>query len=226
MLAAALATLVAFLPNLLAALIILAIGLLIASLCGRLVRRALMAVGIDRRRSLRQFFGHEETIHRAPEVAGKVVYWVLALVTIGMAIDALRLTWLSLGVAAVLAYLPSALAAAAIVLVGYLLGNYLYRKVVQSATASIFWAQVVRIAVFVFAGFMAVQQLGIATAIVTVAFTLVLGAMAVAGAVAFGLGNRELAGRITQDWYERQSERFHIRDLTETEREFGERPHH
>jgi hypothetical protein len=52
---------------------------------------------------------------------------------------------------------------------------------------------------------MALQQLNIATAIVTTLFTVAISAMAVAGALAFGLGNRELAGRVTRDWYERLS---------------------
>jgi len=51
---------------------------------------------------------------------------------------------------------------------------------------------------------MAVQELGIATAIVTTAFTLLLGAMALGGALAFGLGNRELAARVTREWYDRR----------------------
>jgi hypothetical protein len=38
---------------------------------------------------------------------------------------------------------------------------------------------------------------------VTTLFTVTISAMAVAGALAFGLGNRELAGRVTRDWYER-----------------------
>ena len=67
------------------------------------------------------------------------------------------------------------------------------------------WARLVRGAILTVAGFMALQQLGIATAIVTTAFTVALSAMAVAGALAFGLGNRELAGRVTRDWYERLS---------------------
>jgi hypothetical protein len=62
----------------------------------------------------------------------------------------------------------------------------------------------------VVAGFMALLQLGVATAIVTTAFTLLLGAMAVAAAVAFGLGNRELAGRVTEDWYERRGTRHRV----------------
>lgn len=55
---------------------------------------------------------------------------------------------------------------------------------------------------------MALQELRIATAIVTIAFTVALSAMAVAAALAFGLGNRELAGRVTRDWYERRGVRY------------------
>ena len=50
---------------------------------------------------------------------------------------------------------------------------------------------------------MALQELGIATDIVTTAFAILFGAIALALALSFGLGNRELAGEITRDWYER-----------------------
>jgi hypothetical protein len=49
---------------------------------------------------------------------------------------------------------------------------------------------------------MALQQVGVAEEIVTAAFTLILGAVALAVGLAFGLGNRELAGEITRRWYE------------------------
>jgi hypothetical protein len=51
--------------------------------------------------------------------------------------------------------------------------------------------------------FMALQQLGIATDIVTTAFAILFGAVALAMALAFGLGNRDLAGQVTRQWYER-----------------------
>jgi hypothetical protein len=54
---------------------------------------------------------------------------------------------------------------------------------------------------------MAVQQLGIAEEIVTAAFTLILGAIALASGLAFGLGNRQLAGEITRRWYEEGKQR-------------------
>jgi hypothetical protein len=50
---------------------------------------------------------------------------------------------------------------------------------------------------------MALQELGIATEIVTTAFAILFGAIALAIALAFGLGSRELAGQITREWYER-----------------------
>jgi hypothetical protein len=51
--------------------------------------------------------------------------------------------------------------------------------------------------------FMALQELGIATDIVTTAFAILFGAVALALALSFGLGNRELAGEVTRQWYER-----------------------
>jgi hypothetical protein len=50
---------------------------------------------------------------------------------------------------------------------------------------------------------MALQELGIATEIVTTAFAIIFGALALAFALSFGLGNRELAGEITREWYQR-----------------------
>ena len=57
--------------------------------------------------------------------------------------------------------------------------------------------------VIVLAVFMALQELGIATDIVTTAFAILFGAVALALSLSFGLGNRELAGEITREWSQR-----------------------
>jgi small-conductance mechanosensitive channel len=212
MLSGALATVVAFLPNLLAALLILVIGLFVASLLGRVTRRVLDKIDLHGRRAMRKVVDDTEVLTRLPRTAGRIVYWVLALITIGVAIDALQLTWLSVGVARVLAYLPSVLAAAAILVGAYLLGNYLYRLAARREEKAMPGEQptsrllpaLLRAAVYVIAGFMALQELGVATTIVTSAFIIGLAAISIAAAVAFGLGNRELAGRVTREWYERR----------------------
>lgn len=225
MLADAFGKAIAFLPNLFAALIILAVGLLVAKVLAKLTQRLLTSVGLNRRAAAQKLLGREAALERVPHAGGRIVYWVLALVTAGVAIDALHLTWLSAGVARVLGYLPSVMAAGAIGVVGYLAGNFLYREVLRKDSASVLWARLARGAIFAFAAFMALQQLGIATAIVTIAFTVVLSAMAVAGALAFGLGNRELAGRVTREWYARRADdrRRYQEPTTGGERERAER---
>jgi len=186
----------------------LAVGLFVAKVLERVTRRLLTAAGLDRRPTVRKLFGEQARLDRVPPTGGRIVYWLGALVTIGLAVDALHLAWLSAGVARVVAYVPDVLAAGAIVAVGYVAGTFVYRKMTGSEGPSLVWARLARGAIFAVAGFMALQQLGIATAIVTVAFTVALSAMAVAAALAFGLGNRELAGRITRDWYERRAPRY------------------
>jgi hypothetical protein len=102
-------------------------------------------------------------------------------------------------------YIPSLIAAIVIVLVGIVLGGFVGGLIAASAGAlhgGRTLARVGRGGVILLAVFMAVQELGIATDIVTTAFAILFGAIALALALAFGLGNRELAGEITRAWYE------------------------
>jgi hypothetical protein len=80
--------------------------------------------------------------------------------------------------------------------IGIYLAN-LARGVVLSAGGenAAFLASVARIAILVLAGAMALRQLGIADDIVNLAFGILLGALGIAAALAFGLGGRDVAGR-------------------------------
>ena len=103
-------------------------------------------------------------------------------------------------------YIPSVIAAIVIILVGIVLGGFVGGLIAASAGAvhgGRALARVGRGGVILLAVFMALQELGIATDIVTTAFAILFGAIALAMALAFGLGNRELAGEITREWYER-----------------------
>jgi hypothetical protein len=68
---------------------------------------------------------------------------------------------------------------------------------------------------------MALQELGVASEIVTTAFALLFGAIALALALSFGLGNRELAAEVTREWYNRyRAEREAIdRDIAQLDLE-------
>jgi hypothetical protein len=71
--------------------------------------------------------------------------------------------------------------------------------------------------------FMALQTLGIAPDIVTTAFAILFGAVALATALAFGLGNRELAGEVTREWYQRVRAERRAIERENAEREARER---
>jgi len=66
-------------------------------------------------------------------------------------------------------------------------------------------ATIARVAVWALAIVIAVNQIGIATTIVNTLFMATVGAVAVAFALAFGLGGRETAGEIVRGWYEARS---------------------
>jgi hypothetical protein len=133
-------------------------------------------------------------------------------------------------------YIPSVIAAIVIILVGIVLGGFVGGLIAASAGAlhgGRALARVGRGGVILLAIFMALQELGIATDIVTTAFAILFGAIALAMALAFGLGNRELAGQVTREWYEQyrlerdeaaaRERELEARDEAEMENEFGDR---
>jgi hypothetical protein len=85
--------------------------------------------------------------------------------------------------------------------IGLFLANLAARAVGSSGTrqASLL-ALTARISIIVLAGAMALGQMGLANEIINLAFGLLLGAIAVAAALAFGLGARDIAGRTVEDW--------------------------
>ena len=85
--------------------------------------------------------------------------------------------------------------------VGLYLANLAFRLVNAMGTGQArVLAQAARIAILIFVGAMALQQMGVAPDIVNLAFGLLLGAVAVAIAIAFGLGGRDVAADQLRDW--------------------------
>jgi len=122
-----------------------------------------------------------------------------------VAANALGLESLANVFSELVSYIPSVIAAIVIILVGIVLGGFVGGLIGASAGAlhgGRALARVGRGGVILLAIFMALQELGIATDIVTTAFAILFGAIALAMALSFGLGNRDLAGQITREWYE------------------------
>lgn len=136
---------------------------------------------------------------------GKLLFWLVMLVVILLSSMALGLESINSMFGMMLSYIPTIVAAIIIVILGMIIGEFVRALVLASAgevEGVPTLAKLTKTAVILIAIFMALQQLGVAAEIVTAAFTLILGAIALAVGLAFGLGNRELAGEVTRRWYE------------------------
>jgi hypothetical protein len=210
----ALDDLIGFLPNLIGFLIILVIGLLVAKGLQKLVTVGLEKVGTDR--ALQSGTSGEYVQRLLPDVSpsdviGRVVFWFVFLGALSIAISSLGLAVLNDFVADVFNYLPNVIAAILILVLAVPIAGGLAKladrafgdtptgKLMTTAAPAL----VMGIAVF-----MVLNQLRIATDIVTITYAALMGAVALGAALAFGLGGRDVASRMLEEAYRRgQAER-------------------
>ncbi len=204
----ALSAFLGYIPQLIGALIILLVGYVIAKALQAIVGRVLEGIGFDRwmeRGGIKQFFDRADTEHTPHSILGRLVFWFVFIIAITMAADALGIPQVSAVLAQLIAYIPSIIAAILILILAALLANFL-SSIVRGATGSDILASVARYAIIVYAVFAAVTQLGIAVELTAPTFLIVLGAVALAAAIAFGLGSREVAQDIIEKAYDRRDE--------------------
>ena len=210
----ALNDLLLFVPRLLGALAILLVGWLLAKVVEALVAKGLRAVRFNQvadRAELDQFLDRAGVRLDAASVVGKLAYWFLLLIFVGAAFNAFGLTQVTALINQVIAYLPNVVVALIVLLVGALLAQ-LAANLVRGASGTArvgdpgLLAGLARAAVLGFAVLIALNQLQIGAAIVNTLFMALVGALALAAALAFGLGGRDVAGRIVEDWYARRAQ--------------------
>ncbi len=204
----ALGDIIAFLPNLVAGIIVLAIGWVVAAIVRSVVRAVLPRTGFDR------FLARHRLTTRSPETrpfsnpVASAAFWAVMLVALMQAANAWKLTSVAIGLGQVLAYIPNMVAATLIFGAAFVLGNWVYDRLraapaTERSTVAIL-PGAVRAGILTIAAFISLRQLLIAPEILVIGFTLVFGAIAVATALSFGLGGRRAAERMTEDWYDKQ----------------------
>jgi small-conductance mechanosensitive channel len=193
---------------LLGALVIVFVGYLLAALVERVTMRVLRRMNLN---ALLERGGVMEAVERTgshmdpTRVAANLAFWFVMFAVLLVAADALGES-LSGVFTELVGYIPSIIGAIVIIMLGNVLGAFVGGLIAASVGRSAggpTLARVARASVIILAVFMALQELGVATQIVTTAFAILFGAVALALALAFGLGNRDLAGEITRAWYER-----------------------
>jgi hypothetical protein len=193
-------------PRLLATVTLILVGWIVAAVVRRLTVRILRAADLDGRCGR---WGLTASLSRGgvrqPPTAlvGRLVFWTIFVVALLMGIEALEMPAIAGLVAVVLRFLPNFIVAALVMVIGWLLANFLAQAALiaavnaQVAGAPLI-ASAVRWLVLVFAGGAALTQLDIAREMVLLAFGIAFGGTVLALALAFGLGGKELAREILE----------------------------
>lgn len=195
---------IAFLPNVLGAVIIFIIGWLIAVVLGRLASQVMKALRVDQlldKMGLRKSLAKANLKLDSAKFVHELVKWFFVVVFLMAATDILRLTQVTDFLKRVLLYIPNLVVAVLILLAAVLIANFLQRLVRASVEAAGlkgagFLATVTRWSILVFAILAALLQLGVAAALIQTVFTGVIAALVISVGLAFGLGGKEIAAEI------------------------------
>ncbi|MFY7870293.1 MAG: mechanosensitive ion channel [Exiguobacterium sp.] len=185
-------------PDILVAIVLVLVGVFVAKWLKGVVVSLLENLGVN---SLAQKmgFGERASSMSIAQVVGVIVQVIVILLFVSEALQVANLEFMASLATAIFAYLPMVIAALIILAVGFWLANMAERLVgsvlVDGVGQPSALRYVAKYAILGLVFFMAISQLGIAPMIVNTAFLLILGAVALAFGLAFGLGGRETAAR-------------------------------
>ena len=210
-LTAALSLFLAAIPRVFGFLVILVIGWLIAGVLAAAVAALLRAVRFNdlAQRSGLAGFVHNMGVRTDPAgVLADIVKWFVRLIVLVVAFDALGLPAVSSILQQFLLWIPNLVVAVVVLVIAGLAANALGDLIRGSAAQAGFdnpdlFATIARVAIWGFGIVIAVNQIGIAQTLVNTLFMGLVGALALAIGLAFGLGGRDTAGQIVQNWYRR-----------------------
>lgn len=193
-----------FVPNLVVALIIFAIGWVLAALVERLVESIIRAIKLD---SALRSAGMEDVVKRAGHnlnsgwFLGMLCKWFVIVVFLMAAFDVLGLQQANEFLRQVVNYLPQVIVAVLIIMIAAVVANAMQKLVVASAKAghlhvAEFGGRVTKWAIWIFAILTALYTLGVAPGIIQTLITAIFAGGALAFGLAFGLGGKGLAERV------------------------------
>ena len=202
-----------FLPNLVGAIVLLLLGWAVSKLVEVVVRRVLTKLGLDRVASRTRV---ADTLRRAgveaalSTIFARVLFWTLMLTFLLSSVETLGLTAVTSTIERLIGFLPNVLAAGLIVLFGLVLGR-LARNMVSSGAAAANVPRAQRIGaaaggmVVVVVFVLALEQLGIETALLVTVLTVLVAAASLTIGISFALGARPVVTHILAGHFLRQS---------------------
>lgn len=203
-----------FVPRLVAAAIIFAVGFVVALLLRQVIHRLLVSLHFDR---LMHRIGATEMLRNAGMppaelLIAKIVFWIVWVGFMVSAVDTLQFAPFQGLVDEFFRFVPRFLIALLVFTLGFLIGNFLWRAALLAAvSAGIPGARLLsgalRLLVIGIGVVMALEQLGLATGVVLTAFAITFGALMLGTAIAFGLGGRDAAKQLLERQFRANRER-------------------
>jgi hypothetical protein len=192
-----------FIPRLIGFLVILLVGWIIAQLVNKALTAVLRKVGFDRladRAGMGRVGQQMGVPIDAAHLLGRIAFWFIFLIFLVIAIDALGLAGVGNMINQIVAYLPNVFVAILILFVGMLIA-VVVADLIRAAAANTrlgnptIFANIARYAILGFAVLIALEQLRIAPTLLNILFMAVVGAIALAAGLAFGLGGQDTVRR-------------------------------
>ena len=200
--------LIGYLPNVIGFLVLLLIGYIVARIVRTALNKILDSVGVDRRLHESPAGKYIEGVSpdsRPSHLIGAVAFWAIFLVFLTIAIGALQIPALTGFLNDLIGYLPRIASAILIFVIAAVIAGGIagvVAKTMGDTPTGKLVGTVAPTLVMAIAVFMILTQLRIAPTIVTITYAALLGFLALAGALAFGLGGRDVAAHIWQRTYD------------------------
>jgi len=196
-------SIVAYLPNVLGAILVFLIGIIVASVLQAVVVKAIHLLRVDElvgKFDLRSSLEKVGIRLHVGKLLGWIVKWFFIIVALVAATDILGWNQVTNYLQEVVLYIPNVIVAVIILLAGILLATFV-RNVVKTAVEAAelasaeFLSGIAKWAILLFSFMAALVQLQIAPGLINTLFTGLVAMLSLAGGLAFGLGGKEHASR-------------------------------
>ena len=194
-------TIVAYLPNLLGAILVFLVGVVVAHILRTVVVKVIKLLRVDalaKKLEITSQFERAGLRLHIGGLLGWIVKWFFIIIALIAATDILGWDQVTDYLSQVVLFIPNVIIAVIILLAGILLGNFVQNVVKSSVEAAKlesadFLSGVAKWAILVFTFMAALVQLDIAPELIRVLFTGLVAMLALAGGLAFGLGGKDHA---------------------------------
>jgi hypothetical protein len=210
-----------YLPSLLFAILIFLVGLLLGLILKFILSRLLRAIKVDKfagKTGAAELFKRGGLKYPLSDILAKGFSGIVVLIFAGMSLVALNIPTADRLFERLLLFLPNLFAAALIIFLGYLLGNFLARAVlIASVNAGLKIASIVallvKVGIVALSATMALEQIGVGGETIVIAFGVLFGGIILALSLALGIGGKDIAKRYLERRLEGVREEDEIRHI-------------